>query len=130
MMDIHERHENQEAGGEIVVKQIADEPGARNEQRDAAGDERGEICRHVPILLAGGARFASLVVAGDPNVLRRMQHRENSAAVARLRHLRGGVQFEQRGQHEPQKLRERQGERRQPASARPLRESIAEIRAT
>jgi hypothetical protein len=55
--------------------------------------------------------LALLVVAGDPQVLRGMKYRQDAAAIARLRNLIGGVQFEQRRQNEPEKLREGEGER-------------------
>src|SRR5580700_5714694 len=55
--------------------------------------------------LAAGARFATLVVAGDPYILRGVQDGEDSAAVARLRNLVGRAQFHKRGQNKPEKLR-------------------------
>src|SRR5580704_1699753 len=113
MVNVHDGHENQEASGEIVMEDVADEPGAGNELRDAARQERDEIYRHTPIRLAARSRFATLVVTGDPQILRGMQDGENSAAVARLRNLVGRAQFEKRGQNEPEKLGDREGERRE-----------------
>src|ERR1700728_187123 len=106
MVDIHDRGEDQEAGGEVVVKHAADDPRAGDEERDAARDEREEVAGQAPAGFARGARFAALVVAGDPDVLRRVQDGENAAAVARLRNLR--VQLQQRGYNEPDKLSERE----------------------
>ena len=56
--------------------------------------------------LPAASEFALLIVAGDPEILRGVQHGEDAAAIARLRNPIGGVQLEQRGQNEPEKLRE------------------------
>src|ERR1700728_1973945 len=82
MMDIHHGGEDQEAGSEVVVKHAADDPGAGDEKRDAAGDERKEVARQAPAGLSRGARLAALVIAGDPDVLRRGQDSENAAPKA------------------------------------------------
>ena len=86
------------------MKEIADEPRAGNEQSDAASHERCEIGPQVPVRLACRAGFATLVVAGDPYILRGVKDGEDSTAVARLRRLISGAQFEKRGQHEPEEL--------------------------
>ena len=39
MVDVYDRSENQEAGGEVVMQYAADDPRPGNEERDAAGDE-------------------------------------------------------------------------------------------
>ena len=104
MVNVYDGHENQEAGGEIVMEEIADKPRAGDKQSDAAGHERCEIDPQVPIRLACRAGFATLVVAGNPYILRGVKDGEDSTAVARLRHLISGAQFEKRGQHEPEEL--------------------------
>jgi hypothetical protein len=111
-MNIHERNENQKARGEIVMEQIAHEPRAGDKERDTSGNQGCEISGQVPAFLPRSARLTALIVTRDPYILRGMQDGENSAAIARLRHLREGIQFEQRGKHEPQKLREGESERR------------------
>src|ERR1700732_291954 len=113
MVNVHDGHENQKTGGEIVMEDVADEPGAGNEQRDASSQERDEIYRHAPVGVAAGARFATLVIACDPYILRGVQDGENSAAVARLRNLIGRRTFKKRGQNEPEKLCDRQSDRRE-----------------
>ena len=128
MMDVHDGGENQKARGEVEMKDATDDPRAGNKERDAAGDQREEVARHSPARLAGSARFALLVVAGDPYVLRGMQDRQDSAAVARLRDLISRVQFQERGHNEPDELRERQRQRSAPSRAGRCAESFAGTR--
>src|SRR5579872_1370302 len=107
-MDVDERSEDQKTCREIEMKDAAHYPWARDEQRDATCKERDEVCRRPPVRLPGRTRFALLIVAGDPDILRRVHDGKYAAAVARLRNVVRRMQFEQCGHHEPEKLRERQ----------------------
>src|SRR5580698_4784143 len=98
MMNIDERGEREEARGKVGVKHAADDPRSGNEQRDAAGNQRHKIASERPVGLAGRAGFFFLVVAGDPQVLRGMQNREQAAAVSRLRNFAAADQLDYRWQ--------------------------------
>src|SRR5271170_4595224 len=110
MMKIHERGEGKKAGGKIGMKQPAGKPRPGNKKSDAAGDEGQKVAREAPGNLPGGARFFFLVVTGDPQILCGMQHRQNTAGIARLRHPSSAQQFDNGGKQKPEKLCQSQGQ--------------------
>src|SRR6476660_5694997 len=88
VVEIHQRGKDEEAAGEIEVEDVAGDPGAGNEECNAAGDEHSEISERTPILPAFGAGFPAGVVAGDPEILSGVHHRQHARAVAALRHAK------------------------------------------
>ena len=120
-MDVHKGRKRQKAGGEIGVKDAAGDPRPGNEESNSSRDQSQEVSRKLPVGIASSARFARLVVACDPQILCGMQHRQNAATVAGLRHLVPTEEFDHRGQQEPQELRDRQRQRREdrPQAAAP-----------
>ena len=49
VVDIHQRREDQEAGGEVMMKRAAGQPRAGHKQRDAAEDQHAEIGQWPPV---------------------------------------------------------------------------------
>ena len=95
----------QKAGAKIGVKHAADNPWTRDKQRDSTGHQYQQISRITPRRISRRAGFLTLVITGDPEILRRMQHRQNAAGIARLRHFFPARQLDDRRQQEPQELR-------------------------
>jgi hypothetical protein len=112
MMKIHHRCKREETRYEIGMKYAADDPWPRNEQRNASGDQRHYVSRNFPIRLFGSAGFSFLVVTGDPQILRGMQYCQQAAAVPRLRNFLAASEFNRYRKEKPEKLRDRQRERR------------------
>lgn len=120
VVNVDESGEGEEAGGEVGVKEAADDPGSGDEEGDAAGDESEKVARETPMGLAFGAGFTFLVVAGDPEILRGVQDGEDAAGIAGLRDATAAGEFDDGGHEEPEELGEDQGgggEDRSPGSA-------------
>src|SRR4029077_11133760 len=84
MVEIHQRGEDQEAAREVEMKYVAGYPGSGNEQTDSASDQYREIRQRTPLLAAFGTSLSPGVIAGDPQILRRVHHCQNACAVTAL----------------------------------------------
>src|SRR6267143_2453867 len=93
------------------MKRTADDPRARDKERDAAGGKGEKVAREFPVGISRSPSLASLVVTGDPKVLRRMKHGKNATAVPGLRHFAAAEQFNHHWKKKPQKLRCRESQR-------------------
>ena len=113
VMNIHQRGENQKAGAEVRVEEPAGQPWSGNEKRDAASHQHREVGEGTPTARALCAGLTAGVVAGDPEILRRVHDRKHSAAVAALRKSQSLGERQHSRQKKPQALRGEKRQRRQ-----------------
>ena len=111
VVDVDDGGEDQDARREVEAQQIAGDPWARDEQGDAAGQQRGRVRPRPPSGAGAGLRLASGEVARHPEVLSRVHDREHPRAVAGLRQLRAGRPFGDGRRDEPDELRREERER-------------------
>ncbi len=111
-MNIYQSRESQKARGKIGMKNTADDPRPRYEKRDSARNQCHKITGKRPTGIAGRAGLFLLVVTRDPQILRGMQHGEQSTAVTSLRNFPSADELDHRRQKKPEELRHRQGKDR------------------
>src|SRR6516162_6919910 len=102
-MQIHQRGEDEEAGGEVVVKQLAGQPRSGDEQRDASCDKDAEVGEWPPIRPLLSVGFTASVVAGDPEILCGVHHGQYARTEAALRNAKAFAQRQSGGEQEPYK---------------------------
>src|ERR1700738_3006409 len=119
VVNIYESREGEKACGKISVKNAADNPRPWDEERDSAGNQCHKITGKGPMGIAGRTGLLFLVMAGNPQILRGMEHGEQPAAVTSLRDFAAADQLNHRGQKKPEKLRDRQGNDRKNAAEVP-----------
>src|ERR1700730_11916231 len=85
VVNIYESGECEKARGKISVKNTADNPRPRDKERDSAGNQRHKITGKRPTGVASGSGLLFLVIAGNPQILRGMEHGEQPTAITSLR---------------------------------------------
>src|SRR5260370_11433868 len=112
MMNIYQSRESQKARGKIGMKNTADDPRPRYEKRDSARKQCHKITGKRPTGIAGRAGLFLLVVTRDPQILRGMQHGEQSTAVTSLRNFPSADELDHRRQKKPAEFSHREGKDR------------------
>src|ERR1700676_2244070 len=116
VVNIYESREGEKACGKISVKNAADNPRPWDEERDSAGNQCHKITGKGPMGIAGRTGLLFLVIAGNPQILRGMEHGEQPAAVTSLWDFAAANKLNYRRQKKPEKLCQRQRNDRENAA--------------
>ena len=104
MVDVDQGGENQKAGGEVIVENMAGKPRSGDKEGNASGDEDCKITKWTPTRDAFGIGFSPRVITCNPEILRGMHHGEHTGTVAALRDSHALAHGKHCRQQEPDKL--------------------------
>jgi len=104
VVDVDQGGENQKAGGEVIVKNMAGKPGSGDKESDASGDKDCKITNWTPTRDAFCSGFSPRVITCDSEILRGMHYCEHTATVAALRDAHALAHGKHCWQQEPDKL--------------------------